>query len=155
MMNYNPASARVSGKRPAPSVISTPNDDTGLTRTDMDTLKQSIAARERTILQDISNMSAKKTQLAQLAPNQYASSTTAKSASQPVDLESVDDKVKAEVGEALDYMEKPPTHLVDCFGVPEVRVSSRDIARAKGALWVKRWSKDPLARNNLPDHFLP
>jgi hypothetical protein len=42
---------------------------------------------------------------------------------------------------------------MDFFGYPDIRVYTRDLKRVKGKIWYKRWSKNPLPGNYLPDHF--
>jgi hypothetical protein len=117
-------------------------DRSAMIKSEIDVLHKNMAERERKILQDMSNFSAKRGQ----------ESTTCTKASMKENT--LDKEVKEEVKKAIEYQEGMLSReSVDCFGVPDIRVDSHDLRRAKGALWIKRWTKEPLARNMLPDHF--
>lgn len=136
----------------------------GAEKPEIDRLRKSIAEREVKILQDISNLSHKRASFTQA--KRHSNPPSLKYDESEMDLaepifENADANceleadIRSNVKVAVDDLdeESRATASLEYFGHPDIRVTSRDLQRAKGNLWVKHWSKDPLPRNSLPDHF--
>lgn len=148
------------------------SNESGNKSTEIEKLRQSLAEREVKILQDITNLSHKRTSFSRdkLVTNTSVSkikNIECELLSPPIFMkdepqsekenneDELDTIIKSNVATAIDdlHEESQATAALEYFGHPEIRITSRELKRAKGALWVKHWEKDPLPRNFLPDHF--
>ena len=128
-------------------------------------LRKSIADREFKILQDISNLSQKKASFSGRKQIEAVKNVSYEHSDNEMpnkihlfesqDNSITDFDIKHNVDIAIKMLdeESPASAALEYFGQPDIRVTSRDLKRAKGNLWSKNWDKDPLPKNSLPDHF--
>ena len=175
-MNFLPRIPSSSKKNRASASMATPYSE----KPEIEKLRKSLAEREVKILQDISNLSFKRSSTSKLkhqngAIAYYSNQGQPFSSTEPLQEEAAainvyedaslavsmrdDDELEANMKkqvciaiEDLDEESKASGPL-EYFGHPDIRVTSRDLKRAKGNLWAKRWDKNPLPNNSLPDHF--